>query len=51
MTVVASKFERRPNELYRTEKWATEAQLRHFPVSGRTVWEPAAGLHDMADVL
>lgn len=51
MTVVASKYERQPNELYRTERWATEAFLQHFPVRGRSVWEPAAGAHDMADVL
>ncbi len=51
MTVVASNFERRENDLYRTEAWATDALLRHFPVTGLDVWEPAAGGHDMADVL
>lgn len=51
MTVVASNFARRPNELYQTEPWATEALLRHFPVAGLRVWEPAAGNHLMADVL
>ena len=51
MTVVASGYARRENELYETEPWATEALLRHFPVAGRTVWEPAAGNHMIADVL
>lgn len=51
MTVVASKFERKHHDLYETEPWATEALLRHYPVRGMTVWEPAAGNHLMADVL
>lgn len=51
MTVVASNYARRENDLYQTEPWATEALLRHFPVSGLAVWEPAAGNHLMADVL
>ena len=51
MTVVASKFERKALDLYQTEPWATEALLRHFPVLGMKVWEPAAGNHMMADVL
>lgn len=51
MTVVKSNFSRQVNDLYRTERWATEALLKNFPVSGLTVWEPAAGGHDMADVL
>jgi hypothetical protein len=51
MTVVASNFERKTNDLYETEAWATEALLRRFPVDGMTVWEPAAGNHKMADVL
>ncbi len=52
MTVVASNFERKANELYETEAWATEALLRHFPVRGSDlVWEPAAGNHKIADVL
>lgn len=51
MTVVASRFERRHLDLYETEPWATEALLRLFPVSGMTVWEPAAGNHMIADVL
>lgn len=51
MTVVASNYAREANDLYQTEPWATEALLRHFPVAGKTVWEPAAGNHLMADVL
>lgn len=51
MTVVASNYARKENDLYQTEPWATEALLRRFPVSGLTVWEPAAGNHLMADVM
>lgn len=51
MTVVASNYARKENDLYQTEPWATEAFLRHFSVAGMTVWEPAAGNHLMADVL
>jgi hypothetical protein len=52
MTVVASNYARKENDLYQTEPWATEALLRHFPVSdGVVVWEPAAGNHLLADVL
>jgi hypothetical protein len=51
MTVVASNYARKENDLYQTEPWATEALLRHFPVDGLTVWEPAAGNHLIADVL
>lgn len=51
MTVVASNYARKENDLYQTEPWATEALLRQFPVRGMTVWEAAAGNHLMADVL
>lgn len=51
MTVVASNYARKENDLYQTEPWATEALLRHFPVAGLSVWEPAAGNHLMSDVL
>lgn len=51
MTVVASNYARKENDLYQTEPWATEALLRRFPVRGYVVWEPAAGNHLMADVL
>lgn len=52
MTVVPSLYARMENDLYQTEPWATEALLRHFPVTLRDViWEPAAGNHLIADVL
>lgn len=52
MTVVASSYARKENDLYQTEPWATEALLRHFPVgSGSVAWEPFAGNHLIADVL
>ena len=52
MTVVASNFERKHNDLYETEPWAVHVLLRHFPpVQGRMIWEPAAGNHKIADVL
>jgi len=51
MTVTASNFARRANDLYETEAWATEALLRCFPVAGLTVWEPAAGNHAIVRVL
>lgn len=51
MTVVASNYARKTNDLYQTEPWATEALLRHVDVRGYTVWEPAAGNHMVADVL
>lgn len=52
MTVVASNYARKENDLYQTEPWATEALLRHFPVeNGVSVWEPSAGNHLIADVL
>lgn len=51
MTVVASRYARRENDLYQTEPWATQALLRFFPVAGLSTWEPSAGNHLMADVL
>lgn len=52
MTVVASNYARKENDLYQTEPWATEALLRHLPiVDGTEIWEPSAGNHLMADVL
>jgi Predicted DNA modification methylase len=51
MTVTASNFERKANDLYETEPWATEALLRQFPVAGLRVWEPAAGNHAIVRVL
>lgn len=51
MTVTASNYALKENNLYETEAWATQAFLRRFPVCGLNVWEPAAGNHAMADVL
>lgn len=51
MTVVASNYARAANDLYQTEPWATEALLRHSPVAGLSVWEPAAGNHAIVRVL
>jgi len=52
MTVVASNYVRKENDLYQTEPWATEALLRNYPFSNSPkIWEPAAGNHLMADVL
>lgn len=51
MTVVASGYERRANDLYETEAWATRAFTDRFPVEGMAVWEPAAGNHKMAFAL
>lgn len=52
MTVVASNYARKENDLYQTEPWATKALLRHLPVGPLdVVWEPAAGNHLIADVL
>lgn len=52
MTVTASNFARKANDLYETEPWATRALLRHLPLEpGAVVWEPAAGNHRIADAL
>jgi hypothetical protein len=51
VTVVASGYDRVENDLYQTPEWATEALLRHLPIAGLRVWEPAAGNHKMVDVL
>ncbi|MFG1349077.1 hypothetical protein [Xanthobacter autotrophicus] len=53
MTVVASNYARKENDLYQTEPWATEALLRVLPPlrAGHIVWEPAAGNHLIADVV
>lgn len=51
MTVVASNYARKENDLYQTEPWATEALMRRFSLVGLHIWEPAAGNHQMADVL
>lgn len=52
MTVVASNYARKENDLYQTEPWATKALLKHLPlIDGTPVWEPSAGNHLMADVI
>ena len=51
MTVVRSGYERRHNDLYETQVWVTDVLLKHFPLRGRRVWEPAAGNHKMVDAL
>lgn len=52
MTVVASNYARKENDLYQTEPWATGALLRNLPpMAGDVVWEPCAGNHLMVDVL
>lgn len=51
MTVVASNYARKENDLYQTEPWATMALLRHLNVKGARIWEPTAGNHLIADVL
>jgi hypothetical protein len=51
VTVVRSRFEPRPNDLFDTPAWVTLALLKHFPLVARAVWEPFAGNHAMVDVL
>lgn len=51
MTLRPSGYAQRPNDLYETEPYGTNVLLRYLPVTGKLVWEPAAGNHKMADVL
>lgn len=52
MTVTASNYELRENDLYETEAWAVDALVRVFPnISGAGVYEPAAGKHAIANAL
>lgn len=53
MTVTASSFAPRINDLYETEPWATEALLRVIGnrLGDKPIWEPSAGNHKIADVL
>lgn len=56
MTVVASGYDRRANDLYETEAWATAALIRALQklgvwADGLCIWEPAAGAHMMVDEL
>lgn len=52
MTVTASKYPLKKNDLYETEAWATDACCRALLQlglwqNGLTIWEPAAGNHAM----
>lgn len=51
MTVTASKYALRENDLYETEEWATTVAINALKDLGLwrkgTVWEPAAGNHAM----
>jgi len=51
MTVVKSNYAPKENQFYETPEWATEALLRRITVGKKSVWEPAAGNHKIADVL
>jgi hypothetical protein len=47
-----TNYARVARDLYPTrERWVTEALLAHVDLAGRSVWEPAAGTGDMAEVL
>lgn len=49
MTVTASNYELRPNDLYETEAWAVDALVRVFKdIRNAIVYEPAAGNHAIA---
>lgn len=51
MTVVASGYDLKENELYETPGWVGFKALKHLPsVAGLKVWECAAGGHKLADV-
>jgi hypothetical protein len=39
------------HDAYPTPSWVTEALLEHLDVTGMTVWEPATGAGQMANVL
>ena len=52
MTVVASKYAPKKNDLYETEPWAAEALIRALVQlnlwRNGVIWEPAAGNHALA---
>jgi hypothetical protein len=50
MSQRVSGWERKPNELYETPAWVTEAALPHLHLRGK-VWEPAYGGGWMSTVL
>ena len=52
MTVTASNYDLRPNDLYETEAWAVDALVRACPaIRNSAVYEPAAGNHAIAEAL
>lgn len=55
MTVIASKYKPKANDLYETEPWATEACVRALNElrlwRKGPIWEPAAGNHKMVSPL
>lgn len=51
MTVVKSAYATTKNNLYQTPYWVTGVLLSWLQVAGLRVLEPAAGNHQMADVL
>lgn len=47
-----SGYDRKPNDLYSTPSWVTEALLPHLPLlNGAVIWEPAAGEGAIVEVL
>jgi hypothetical protein len=46
-----SGYERLPADAYQTPAWCTEAVVPHLDLSGKIVWECAAGAGQMAAVL
>jgi hypothetical protein len=46
-----NEYTRQDKDFYPTPAWVTEALLQHLDVTGRNLWEPAAGTGNMAKVL
>jgi hypothetical protein len=46
-----TSYARIERDLYPTPSWVTEALLEHLDLAGRSVWEPATGKGDIAEVL
>jgi hypothetical protein len=46
-----AEYTRVERDLYPTPAWVTEALLAYVDLAGLTVWEPATGKGDMAEVL
>jgi hypothetical protein len=52
MTVRASNFKRKDNDLYESEPWTVEALLRVIKLDEYSVvWEPSAGNHQVVNTL